>query len=81
MTEYYRNRATTTYLETKYIFAGWDNFVNQFMQMFGDPEKEVTAEQQLENLTQRGTAIEYTMQFQMYTAKTEWNKSALMTKY
>ena len=44
MAEYYRNRATTTHLETKYIFTGWDNFVNQLTQMFRDPEKRVTAE-------------------------------------
>ena len=81
MTEYYKNKATTTHLETKYIFAEWDNFVNQFTQMFKDPEEEVTAEQQLENLTQRGAATEYITQFQIYAAQTRWNKSVLMAKY
>ena len=28
LTEYQTNRATTTNLETKYIFLSWDNFKN-----------------------------------------------------
>ncbi len=42
--EYQINRATTTNLKTKYIFAHWENFKNRLIQIFGDPEEEVTAE-------------------------------------
>ena len=58
--EYQMNRATTTNLETKYIFLSWENFKNQIIQIFRDLEKEATAEQKLYLLTQKGSAIENT---------------------
>ena len=42
--EYQTNRPTTTNLETKYIFANWENFKNRLIQIFRDLEEEVTAE-------------------------------------
>ena len=71
--EYQINRATTTNLETKYIFLSQDNFKNQITQIFGDLEEEATAERKLYSLTQKGSAIEYTTQFQMYAIRTDWN--------
>src|SRR6266567_4769549 len=51
LTKYQTNRATTTNLETKYIFLSWDNFKNQMTQIFGDLKEETTAEQKLYSLT------------------------------
>src|SRR6266571_5810202 len=62
LTEYQINRATTTNLETKYIFLSWDNFKSQMTQIFGDLEKEATAEWKLYSLTQKGLAMEYITQ-------------------
>ena len=42
-------------------------------QMFGDLEEETTAEQKLYSLMQKGLAIEYTTQFQIYATRTDWN--------
>ena len=61
LTEYQINRATTTNLETKYIFLSQDNFKNQMTQIFRDLEEEATAEQKLYSLMQKGSAIKYTM--------------------
>ena len=61
LTEYQTNGATTTNLETKYIFLSWDNFKNQIIQMFKDLEEETIAEQKLYLLIQKGSAIEYTI--------------------
>src|SRR6266568_9688586 len=61
LTEYQTNRATSTNLETKYIFLSWDNFKNQIIQMFKDLEEETIAEQKLYLLIQKGSAIEYTI--------------------
>src|SRR6266576_1210327 len=58
--EYQINGATTTNLETKYIFASWENFKNRMTQMFGDLEEEAIEEQKLYSLPQKGSAIEYT---------------------
>src|SRR6266566_1599947 len=58
--EYQTNRPITTNLETKYIFANWENFKNRLTQMFGDLEEEATAEQKLYILIQRGLARDYT---------------------
>ena len=41
--KYQTNGATITNLEIKYIFINWENFKSQLMQMFRDPEEEVTA--------------------------------------
>src|SRR6266699_7074324 len=60
LTEYQTNGATTTNLETRYIFLSWDNFKSQMTQIFGDLEEEATAEQKLYSLTQKGSAMEYT---------------------
>src|SRR5438445_4446467 len=76
LTEYQINRATTTNLETKYIFLSWDNFKSQITQIFRDLEEEAMAERKLYLLTQKGSAIEYTTQFQMYATKTNWNQKA-----
>ena len=38
--------------------------------MFGDLEEETTAEQKLYSLMQKGSAMEYTTQFQMYAIRT-----------
>src|SRR6266568_2115878 len=59
--EYQINGATTTNLETKYIFLSWDNFKNQMTQIFGDLEEEAIVERKLYSLTQKGSAIEYTI--------------------
>src|SRR6266702_4791503 len=70
LTEYQINRATTTNLEIKYIFLSWDNFKNQITQIFRDLEEEATAERKLYSLIQKGSAIEYTTQFQMHAMRT-----------
>src|SRR6266568_7084890 len=59
--EYQTNRATTTNLEIKYIFLGWDNFKNRMTQIFRDLEEEAIVERKLYLLTQKGSAMEYTM--------------------
>ena len=50
-------------------------------QIFGDLEKKTTAEQKLYSLTQKGLAIEYTTQFQIYATRTNWNQKALIVLY
>jgi len=49
--------------------------------MFGDPEEEVTVEWKLYSLIQKGSAIEYTTQFQMYAIKTDWNEKVFIVLY
>ena len=68
--EYQTNGPTTTNLKTKYIFINWENFKNRLIQIFGDPEEEATAEQKLYTLTQKGSARDYTIIFQMYAIRT-----------
>ena len=41
--------------------------------MFRDLEEEATAEQKLYTLIQKGSAIKYTIQFQMHAIRTNWN--------
>ncbi len=50
-------------------------------QIFGDLEEEVIVEQKLYLLTQKGSAIEYTTQFQINVTQTDWNKKALIALY
>ncbi len=41
----------------------------------------MTVERKLLELTQKGSATEYTMMFQIYVTQTEWNQEALMARY
>ncbi len=63
LTEYQTNGATTTNLETKYIFLNQENFKSQLIQMFRDPEEEVIAEQKLYTLIQKGLVRDYITMF------------------
>ena len=49
--------------------------------MFRDPEEKAIVEQKIYSLIQKGSAIEYTTQFQMYITRTNWNKKALIALY
>ncbi len=63
LTEYQTNRATTTNLETKYIFINQENFKSQLMQIFRDLEEEATAKQKLYILIQKGLVRDYIIMF------------------
>jgi hypothetical protein len=81
LTEYEANGLTTGNNEVKYMFSSWEGFCNRLTQMYGDPEAIATAERKLQELTQRGSAMDYTTQFQTYATQTEWNDKALMAWY
>jgi carbohydrate-selective porin OprB len=64
--------------KVRYIFLIQEGFVNRLTQIYGDLEIEATVEYRLWELTQWGSAIEYTTQFQMYMIQIKWNKEALI---
>ena len=45
------------------MFLGWDTFAKRLMQMYNNPENEMTAKQKFKELTQNGSVIDYTVQF------------------
>src|SRR5271170_335522 len=63
LTEFQTNGATTTNQEVKYMFSSWEGFSDRLIQMYGNPEATTTAERKLLELTQRGSATDYTTMF------------------
>ena len=81
LTDIQANGLATTNLEARYMFSSWEGFASRLTQMYGDPESVATAEGKLYVLTQKGSAMDYTTQFQTLAAQTEWNQGALMAQY
>ena len=49
--------------------------------MYNNPKVIATAKYKLQELTQRGLAMDYTIQFQTYATQTEWNNKVLIVQY
>ncbi|KFY81927.1 hypothetical protein V498_08684 [Pseudogymnoascus sp. VKM F-4517 (FW-2822)] len=62
---------------TKDIFMTWKGFTNAITQAFSNIDAKRTAERTLSGLTQKGSAVSYTAQFQQYANQTDWNDEAL----
>ena len=63
------------------MFLSWEGFLSQLIQMYGDIEAAMTAERRLSELTQKRSAINYTITFQIYATQMEWNQETLMARY
>jgi hypothetical protein len=59
--EYKANGLTTRNNEVRYIFLTWEGFLNRLMQIYGDLKVEAIAEYRLQELTQWGSVMEYTI--------------------
>ena len=51
------------------------------MQIYSNPKATSIADYKLQELTQQGLAMDYTIQFQTYAIQTEWNNKALIVQY
>ena len=57
--EYKANSLTTRNNKVKYMFSSWEKFYNRLMQIYSDPKVIIMAKYKLQELTQRGSAIDY----------------------
>ena len=55
------------------MFLNWDGFANQLTQIFSDLEAVIIVEQKLSELTQKGSAMDYIILFQIYLTQIKWN--------
>lgn len=68
--------------ETKAIFGKYKKFEESLKEVFGDPEENRTAERQLRNLKQRGSATEYAAKYRQITSRLEdWDSEPLMAQF
>lgn len=67
--------------ETLAIFGSWEEFKKRIGRVFGDIDQERTAERNIQNLRQTGSAATYTAEFQQYCGKTDWEDAALKAQY
>uniref|UniRef100_L7J7G5 Retrotransposon gag domain-containing protein n=2 Tax=Pyricularia oryzae TaxID=318829 RepID=L7J7G5_PYRO1 len=67
--------------ETNRIFDDYDNFKDNLKEVFGNPDKERTAERKLSRLTQIKSASRYASEFRQITSKLAWGKDALMARF
>src|SRR5204863_9197448 len=68
-------------LETKTIFTSVNNFKQEITRVFGDIDEEHTAERSLQNLRQRGAALQYAAEFQQHASRVDWNDGALTAQF
>ena len=61
--EYKANSLTTKNNKIKYIFLSWEGFCNRLTQIYSNPKVIVIAKHKLQEFTQQGSAIDYTIQF------------------
>jgi hypothetical protein len=66
---------------TTRVFEKFDTFKKQIQQTFGEVDAERTAERNLQNLRQSGSASSYAADFQRWAARTEWDDSAQVAQY
>src|SRR6266704_3280539 len=60
LTEIQTNGMTTLNQKVRYMFLSWEGFASQLTQIYGDMEAAMTVERKLLELTQKGSATEYT---------------------
>jgi len=53
------------------MFSSWEGFLDRLIQIYGNLEVTTTAERKLLELTQKGSATDYTTMFQTYATQTE----------
>ena len=59
LTEYEANGLTTRNNKVKYMFSSWEGFCNRLTQIYSNPKAIATAKYKLQELTQRGLAMDY----------------------
>jgi hypothetical protein len=67
--------------ETLRYFMTMKGFGEGINQVFGDIEEEKTAERGLQHLRQKGSAANYTAEFQQLATRTQWGEAALQAQY
>ena len=67
--------------ETQIIFNSSQQFEARLRRVFEDIDKKRTAERQLYELRQKGSAVSYSVSFQHIAANTEWDDVALISQF
>jgi hypothetical protein len=68
--------------ETRYMFKDFEHFVQKLQQIYGNMDEELEAERRIYELRQKGSAKDYTVQFQQQAARlSTWNDGALASQY
>ena len=67
--------------DTRAIFQSMKKFEKTLKATFGDPDEERTAERQIRNLRQRGSASEYATQFRQIMPRLGWDSEPMMAQF
>ena len=81
LTDYLQKESGEREEETNTIFRDPQAFEKRLRRVFGDIDKERTAERQLYNLRQKTSAATYSASFQHIAANTEWDDAALTSQF
>ena len=63
------------------IFGDFDNFIEELRSIYGLSNEKQVAIRNIQHVTQRTSASQYTAKFKEYATLTGWNDSALVTMY
>jgi hypothetical protein len=67
--------------ETSQLLDSYSGFKERMSQTYGDIDEVRVAEQRLHEIRQRGTAMEYTAEFQRNQVKTNWGEAGYIAQY
>lgn len=63
------------------IFTTWQTYWDACHRMWGDIDKERSAERNLQALRQTKSAVEYANKFAQYVVRADWSDKALLVQY
>lgn len=79
--DYLENKKEDWDDHTKKVFRKYEDFEEALRDAFGDPDEKRTAERQLFQLRQRGSASEYVAKFRQISAHLGWDDEPMMSQF
>ena len=81
LTDFLNNELDEKDNDTVEVTQNYLNFKNKLKQVFGDFDKEHSAECRMQSLRQAGSAADYASKFQQLAAQTQWGAVPLVAQF
>ena len=80
-TDFLNNEPDKRDNDTIEVTQNYSNFKNKLKQVFGNFDKEHSAEGRMQSLRQTGSAADYALKFQQLAAQTQWGAVPLVAQF
>ena len=81
LTDFLNNKPNERDNDKVEVTLNYSNFKNKLRQVFGNFDKEHSAEGRMQSLRQTGSAADYASKFQQLAAQTQWGAVPLMAQF